>query len=157
LGERQTEDLKVPGSIPGGGNIYIYIYILVFFLTHIYILHIYFLVKQNKTKGKKKYRLMSLWRNWITLPPPKGTIAGSNPVRDKYICIYACLAQSVERTTLNRVVAGSSPAVGKISTLKKCVDSSMVRIRAFQARGPGSIPGRRKYILTKQKGLWCNG
>ena len=44
----------------------------------------------------------------------------------------------VERTTLNRVVAGSIPAVGVI-----CVDSSMVRIRAFQARGPGSIPGRR--------------
>ena len=26
----------------------------------------------------------------------------------------------------------------------------MVRIRAFQARGPGSIPGRRS------EGLWCN-
>ena len=52
----------------------------------------------------------------------------------------------VERTTLNRVVAGSIPAVGV------SVDSSMVRIRAFQARGPGSIPGRR----TLRKGLWCN-
>ena len=28
-----------------------------------------------------------------------------------------------------------------------CVDSSMVRIRAFQARGPGSIPGRRIFLL----------
>ena len=47
----------------------------------------------------------------------------------------------VERMTLNHVVAGSIPAVG---VKKVSVDSSMVRIRAFQARGPGSIPGRRK-------------
>ena len=46
----------------------------------------------------------------------------------------------VERMTLNHVVAGSIPAVG---VNMFCVDSSMVRIRAFQARGPGSIPGRR--------------
>ena len=45
----------------------------------------------------------------------------------------------VERMTLNHVVAGSIPAVG----VQLSVDSSMVRIRAFQARGPGSIPGRR--------------
>ena len=69
----------------------------------------------------------------------------------------------VERMTLNHVVAGSIPAVGVNNV---GVDSSMVRIRAFQARGPGSIPGRR----TRQKnfyrrwisavsvsGLWCNG
>ena len=47
----------------------------------------------------------------------------------------------VERMTLNHVVAGSIPAVGKY--YNHGVDSSMVRIRAFQARGPGSIPGRR--------------
>ena len=52
----------------------------------------------------------------------------------------ARLAQMVERMTLNHVVAGSIPAVG-VSYFG--VDSSMVRIRAFQARGPGSIPGRR--------------
>ena len=46
----------------------------------------------------------------------------------------------VERMTLNHVVAGSIPAVG-VNIIS--VDSSMVRIRAFQARGPGSIPGRR--------------
>ena len=50
----------------------------------------------------------------------------------------------VERMTLNHVVAGSIPAVG---VNMFCVDSSMVRIRAFQARGPGSIPGRRIYII----------
>ena len=58
----------------------------------------------------------------------------------------------VERMTLNHVVAGSIPAVGVItikilyhhhSIVVMSVDSSMVRIRAFQARGPGSIPGRR--------------
>ena len=65
---------------------------------------------------------------WITHPSPKGKIAGSNPVRDThahkniYIIFYVCdtydtntsarLAQMVERTTLNRVVAGSIPAVG---------------------------------------------
>ena len=32
------------------------------------------------------------------------------------------------------------------------VDSSMVRILAFQARGPGSIPGRRIRLRV----LWCN-
>ena len=32
------------------------------------------------------------------------------------------------------------------------VDSSMVRIRAFQARGPGSIPGRRIIIYTVFQG-----
>ena len=52
----------------------------------------------------------------------------------------ARLAQMVERMTLNHVVAGSIPAVGDSYF---GVDSSMVRIRAFQARGPGSIPGRR--------------
>ena len=55
--------------------------------------------------------------------------------------LAARLAQMVERMTLNHVVAGSIPAVGAAVTV--CVDSSMVRIRAFQARGPGSIPGRR--------------
>ena len=51
----------------------------------------------------------------------------------------------VERMTLNHVVAGSIPAVGDARCMHyiACVDSSMVRIRAFQARGPGSIPGRR--------------
>ena len=49
----------------------------------------------------------------------------------------------VERMTLNHVVAGSIPAVGANNF---SVDSSMVRIRAFQARGPGSIPGRRTAI-----------
>ena len=35
----------------------------------------------------------------------------------------------------------------------------MVRIRAFQARGPGSIPGRRIYIyfLLRVKNLWAYG
>ncbi len=39
----------------------------------------------------------------------------------------------------------------------------MVRIRAFQARGPGSIPGRRIKLLLMEcdtarhkGGLWCN-
>ena len=51
----------------------------------------------------------------------------------------------VERMTLNHVVAGSIPAVGDALCMHHIirVDSSMVRIRAFQARGPGSIPGRR--------------
>ena len=87
---------------------------------------------------------------WITHPSPKGKIAGSNPVRDvSTISCYARLAQMVERMTLNHVVAGSIPAVGVINVINvitQCVisvDSSMVRIRAFQARGPGSIPGRR--------------
>ena len=69
----------------------------------------------------------------------------------------------VERMTLNHVVAGSIPAVGeKIYILYEySVDSSMVRIRAFQARGPGSIPGRRNennfIFLRLCVGLWCNG
>ena len=67
----------------------------------------------------------------------------------------------VERTTLNRVVAGSIPAVGAIKYVFECVDSSMVRIRAFQARGPGSIPGRRIWLKNFSShsivGLWCNG
>ncbi len=33
LGERQTEDLKVPGSIPGGG---IYIYYIIYLLLLLY-------------------------------------------------------------------------------------------------------------------------
>lgn len=58
---------------------------------------------------------------WITHPSPKGKIAGSNPVRDTagnitinllFVKTSARLAQMVERTTLNRVVAGSIPAVG---------------------------------------------
>ena len=64
LGERQTEDLKVPGSIPGGGT---------------------------------------------ALPsafcPPEG---GGRPA----LADRSRLAQSVERTTLNRVVVGSSPTSG---------------------------------------------
>ena len=67
------------------------------------------------------------------------------------ICMYermARLAQTVERWPLKPMVAGSIPAVGVsymfyIYNKIICVDSSMVRIRAFQARGPGSIPGRR--------------
>ena len=54
---------------------------------------------------------MSLWRNWIARPSPKGKIVGSNPIRDVY-CNIACLAQSVERMTLNHVVVGSIPTVG---------------------------------------------
>ena len=56
LGERQTEDLKVPGSIPGGGNDF-------FLYAHI---------KCHVSVAQ-----------WITHPSPKGKIAGSNPVRDK--------------------------------------------------------------------------
>ena len=56
LGERQTEDLKVPGSIPGGG-----IYDSLIFLC---------------------IQLMDVSvAQWITHPSPKGKIAGSNPVR----------------------------------------------------------------------------
>ena len=36
-----------------------------------------------------------------------------------------------------------------LTTQAACADSSMVRIRAFQARGPGSIPGRRS--VTKKE------
>ena len=79
----------------------------------------------------------------------------------------------VERMTLNHVVVGSIPTVGAYICIffffwsfiyififiniifyynknkKISVGSSMVRIRAFQARGPGSIPGQRiyKYIF----------
>ena len=75
---------------------------------------------------------------WITHPSPKGKIAGSNPVRDE-IHVYeiflfknylfnARLAQMVERATLNRVVAGSIPAVGVSIYLIQLasIDSSMV-------------------------------
>ena len=57
----------------------------------------------------------------------------------------------VERMTLNHVVAGSIPAVGGLHIMS--VDSSMVRIRAFQARGPGSIPGRRTFIYIRSCGV----
>ena len=91
LGERQTEDLKVPGSIPGGGSL----------ITHAPVL------------------LVSV-AQWITHPSPKGKIAGSNPVRDTINITFnitsARLAQMVERMTLNHVVAGSIPAVGAILT-----------------------------------------
>ena len=56
LGERQTEDLKVPGSIPGGGKAFVLFAINCF--------------------------IRSLWRNWIAHPSPKGKVAGSTPVRD---------------------------------------------------------------------------
>lgn len=74
----------------------------------------------------------------------------------------ARLAQMVERMTLNHVVAGSIPAVGVDIFVRTyvSVDSSMVRIRAFQARGPGSIPGRRsddQNFISPAVGLWCNG
>ena len=72
--------------------------------------------------------------------------------------LCARLAQMVERMTLNHVVAGSIPAVGVSyyhTHIKLSVDSSMVRIRAFQARGPGSIPGRRMTFIISV-GLWCN-
>ena len=62
-------------------------------------------------------------------------------------CVCARLAQMVERMTLNHVVAGSIPAVGGLHIMS--VDSSMVRIRAFQARGPGSIPGRRTLSISR--------
>ena len=81
----------------------------------------------------------------------------------------ARLAQTVERMTLNHVVVGSIPTVGgyyqfcilfKCIKIKMSVDSSMVRIRAFQARGPGSIPGQRiLYYFVIQNvwmGPWCN-
>ena len=32
-----------------------------------------------------------------------------------------------------------------------CVDSSVARIPAFQAGGPGSIPGRRIFIFDQKK------
>ena len=124
LGERKTEDLKVPGSIPGGGMRYSFF----FCWCSVY--------EKNVSVAQ-----------WITHPPPKWKIAGSNPVRDIYCATMtsARLAQMVERKTLNLVVAGSIPAVGNFKQHLKdiCVDSSMVRILAFQARGPGSIPGRR--------------
>lgn len=37
LVERQTEDLKVPGSIPGGGIVYIYIFFSIYIYICIYI------------------------------------------------------------------------------------------------------------------------
>ena len=42
-----------------------------------------------------------------------------------------------------------SPHTHSLTTQAACADSSMVRIRAFQARGPGSIPGRRS--VTKKE------
>ncbi len=63
LGERQTEDLKVPGSIPGGGI---------------------FLFSQPLNNNSN----VSV-AQWITHPPPKGKTVGSSPTRDvmnKIIC-----------------------------------------------------------------------
>ena len=64
LGERQTEDLKVPGSIPGGG--------ILFFVSVV----VHSTIPSSKTNVSVA--------QWITRPPPKGKIAGSNPARDVY-------------------------------------------------------------------------
>ena len=77
------------------------------------------------------------------------------------MCI-ARLAQLVERKTLNLVVVGSSPtmgviwlfsygsAVGLVATRQHHCERAfvsgvglVVRISAFHADGPGSIPGQR--------------
>ena len=70
----------------------------------------------------------------------------------------------VERIEWQSCGRGFDPAVGVIfltitteyyiyhNYYDNSVDSSMVRIRAFQARGPGSIPGRRIY----NNNYYCN-
>ena len=53
------------------------------------------------------------WRNWIARATSNRKVKGSSPfVSGVFDNFFARLAQSVERTTLNRVVAGSSPASG---------------------------------------------
>ena len=64
LGERQTEDLKVPGSIPGGG------------------------IKRNCSK--LIFRFQVSVAQWITRPPPKWKIAGSSPARDDHGASLRC-------------------------------------------------------------------
>ena len=62
LGERQTEDLKVPGSIPGGGSNKFFLYVMM---------------------------CVSV-AQWITHPSPKGKIAGSSPARDVNQITFIC-------------------------------------------------------------------
>ena len=69
LGERQTEDLKVPGSIPGGGSNTAAAYVI-----HASLVYYYYY------SGCKSFWVSVA--QWITHPSPKGKIAGSNPVRD---------------------------------------------------------------------------
>ncbi len=38
--------------------------------------------EEQQQQQTDQQQVMSLWRNWITRPPPKGKIAGSNPARD---------------------------------------------------------------------------
>ena len=76
----------------------------------------------------------------------------------------------VERKTLNLVVVGSSPTVGNLKivfvvlfiwSVCQCFDIAaqielqlsrvvglVVRISAFQADGPGSIPGQRNFSFS---------
>ena len=96
LGERQTEDLKVSGSIPEGGKFF-------FFSLRIRL-------SMRETK-------MSLWRNGYRFPLLRGRLRVRIPPETIQSNKCARLAQSVERTTLNRVVAGSSPAVGILSNI----------------------------------------
>ena len=82
--------------------------------------------------------------------------------------LAARLAQLVERKALNLVVVGSSPTVGIlipfifIYLVSQCFDIAaqieinfrrvvglVVRISAFQADGPGSIPGQRNFIFQR--------
>ena len=52
---------------------------------------------------------MSLWRNWIAHPSPKGKIAGSNPVRDVYTYVMTLWRNWIAHWTSNPEVAGSNP------------------------------------------------
>ena len=75
-------------------------------------------------------------------PVSKPEIAGSSPARD----IVATVAQLAEHSLSKRKVVGSIPTCGYWYQ-SSSVDSLMVMISAFQAEGPGSIPGRRIFIL----------
>jgi hypothetical protein len=62
------------------------------------------------------------WRNWIARATSNRKVKGSSPfVSGVFVIFFARLAQSVERTTLNRVVVGSSPTSGVLNRANSLV------------------------------------
>ena len=71
-----------------------------------------------------------------------------------YINKLAPLVQRSEYNVANVEIRVRVP--GGALNLRSCVDSLMVMISAFQAEGPGSIPGRRIFLLDFAKFVVLN-
>ena len=73
---------------------------------------------------------------WVRIPHPNNVwVSSVGRARNKSFCaiFIACLAQLVERTAFNRMVAGSSPAVGNIFPIVQWLGYSVfIRVAGVQ-------------------------